>query len=220
MSGFSRRLLSAAFLATLLPAAEPFRPAPRLTLVQRAHARTEDIASGKFLVADKDLPDPNFAETVVLLVQYNDQGAMGLMINRRSKVPLSRLFPAAKDGKNGSDPIYAGGPVETAAGFGVLRSRTKPEEAQSVFGDVYLISTKVALEKTVAAGKESSVFRLYLGYCGWGAGQLEHEVELGAWHILPASSALVFDADPDSVWSRLIQKTELRIALAHWPERP
>ena len=191
----------------------------RLIPAQRAHAHTDDLAPGKLLIADKDLPDPNFAESVVLLIDYNDKGAMGLMINRRSKLPLSRLFPEAKEEKNGSDPIYAGGPVEGAAGFGMLRSRTKPNEAKPIFSDVYMITTKALLEKTVASGKESSVFRVYLGYCGWGAGQLEREVEAGAWHILPASAGLVFDDDPDSVWTRLIHKTELRIARDARPDR-
>jgi putative AlgH/UPF0301 family transcriptional regulator len=68
------------------------------------------------------------------------------------------------------------------------------------------------LEKTLAGKGEPSVFHVFLGYAGWGPGQLEHEVELGAWHILPADAASVFDADPDSVWPRLIRRTELRIA--------
>ncbi len=61
-------------------------------------------------------------------------------------------------------------------------------------------------------GKEPGVFHVFLGYAGWGPGQLEHEVELGAWHILPPDTASVFDADPESVWPRLIRRTELRIA--------
>ena len=215
---YSGPLLLYAVMPGLLEAARPAgQRGPQVIPVQRAHASADDLAPGIFLIADKDLPDPNFAESVVLLVDYNDKGAMGLMVNRRSKVPLSRLFPQAKEAKNGSDPIFAGGPVEGTAGFGILRSRTKPEESKSIFSDVYMITTKAQLEKTVAAGKESSVFRVYLGYCGWGSAQLEREVEAGAWHILPANAGVVFDDDPDSVWSRLIRKMELRIALFSVP---
>jgi putative transcriptional regulator len=64
----------------------------------------------------------------------------------------------------------------------------------------------------MASGAEATVFHAYVGYAGWGAGQLEHEVELGAWHIMSADSATVFHADPDSVWPRMIQRTEAQIA--------
>jgi hypothetical protein len=75
-----------------------------------------------------------------------------------------------------------------------------------------LISSKALLQKTLAAGAEASRFHAYLGYAGWGREQLEHEVELGAWHVLPADTGDVFHSDPDSVWLRLIRRTEVRIA--------
>jgi putative AlgH/UPF0301 family transcriptional regulator len=84
-----------------------------------------------------------------------------------------------------------------------------------VFKNVYLISDKDLLEKTLAAKAQPDMFHVFLGYAGWGPGQLEHEIELNAWHIVPADAASVFDADPDSVWLRLIRRTELRIARRH-----
>lgn len=175
-------------------------------------AQSDDLANGMLLVADRDLSDPNFAKTVVLLVQYGDAGAVGLIVNRSTGIPLSRLFPKRKESKNGSDPIYAGGPVDRTAAFALLRSRTKPEEAQRIIGDVYLVIGKTLLEKVVSGGKESSVFRYYAGYCGWATEQLEQEVELGAWHIFPGRADVVFDPDAESLWERLIRKTETRIA--------
>ncbi|MBI1788421.1 MAG: YqgE/AlgH family protein [Acidobacteria bacterium] len=184
-------------------------------LGQRAPAqstRVKDLAAGKFLVASRDLTDPNFAETVVLLVNYDENGAMGLIVNRRTRVPLSRVFDELKEAKGRADPVHVGGPVSRTGVLALLRSRTKPEEARSVFADVYMISTKTLLEQTLAAGAESSAFRVYLGYSGWGPGQLENEVELGGWHIFRGEAATVFDPDPDAVWPRLIKKTELRLA--------
>ncbi len=178
-----------------------------------AFAQTDDLAVGKLLVASRDLGDPNFAKTVILLVHYSDdQGAVGLVVNRRTDVPMSRVFQDLKEAKGRTDPVYVGGPVELDSVLALLKTKTKPDNATRVFGDVYLISNKDVLKATMASGAEATVFHTYVGYAGWGAGQLEHEVELGAWHIMAADSATVFHADPDSVWQRMIQRTETQIA--------
>jgi putative transcriptional regulator len=102
--------------------------------------------------------------------------------------------------------------VELNSVLALLKSANKPERSEKVFGDVYLIGNKDLLTKTLASSAEAAVFHTYIGYAGWGAGQLEHEVELGAWHIMPADAGTVFHADPDSVWERLIRRTETQIA--------
>lgn len=180
-----------------------------------AFCQSGDLAVGKLLVASRDLGDPNFAKTVILLVRYDgDKGAVGLAINKRTDIPLSRAFQDLKEAKGRTDPIYIGGPVELSSVMALLKTSSKPEGASRVFGDVYLISDKDLLTQTLASNPEANVFHTYVGYSGWGPGQLEHEVELGAWHILPADAAMVFHADPDSVWERLIKQTELQIAQA------
>jgi len=172
----------------------------------------KSLAAGKLLVASRDLTDPNFAETVVLLVHYDAQGVLGLILNRRTNFPLSRLLDGLKAAKDLSDPVYLGGPVETPALFALLQSQAKLEGAEYIFGGVYLISTKTLFEQTVSKRSDPSVFRVYLGYAGWNTGQLRKEVELGAWFIFPADARTAFDSDPDSLWPRMIQKTELRLA--------
>jgi putative transcriptional regulator len=175
--------------------------------------QVDQLAPGTFLVASRDLGDPNFARAVVLLLHYDDEnGAVGLIINRRTDVPLSRVFAELKEAKGRPDPIYVGGPVETGSVLALLKSSNKPKGAEPVFGDVYLIASQTLLAKTLADGVEASQFHAYLGYAGWAREQLEHEVELGAWHVLPADAGNVFHGDPDSVWERLIRRTELRIA--------
>jgi putative transcriptional regulator len=170
------------------------------------------LGVGKLLVSSRDLTDPNFAESVVLLVKYNQQGTVGLMINHRTRVPISRTIQNLDAGKHGSDPTYIGGPVEMTAVFGLFRSRKRPDEGTSVLSEVYLVSSKALLEKTLAAISGPSDLRLYLGYCGWAAGQLENEVRRGGWWIFDANAGVVFDPDPRSVWSRLIVRTERQIA--------
>jgi len=178
-----------------------------------AFAQSGDLEVGKFLVASRDLGDPNFAQSVILLVHYSeDQGAVGLMINRATDVPISRVFQDLKEARGRKDPVYVGGPVDLNSVLALLKTSGKPDNAERVFGNVYLISKKDALQAALASSADATAFHTYVGYAGWGAGQLEHEVELGAWHIMPADAANVFHADPDSVWPRLIRRTETQVA--------
>jgi putative transcriptional regulator len=217
------RLLRGAALALLLAGtalpgshgAEDFRAKseiPPAVFLPVQSKSAKDLAAGKLLVASRDLGDPNFVETVVLLVHYDAEGVVGLILNRRTNVPLSRVFEGLKAAKDRSDPVYLGGPVGTPAAFGLLQSPAKLQGAEHIFGKVYLISTKTLFEQTIASRPDPGVFHVYLGYAGWNNDQLRKEVELGAWFIFPADAATVFDADPDSLWSKMIRKTELRLA--------
>jgi putative AlgH/UPF0301 family transcriptional regulator len=178
--------------------------------VQSRNAK--DLGAGKLLVASRGLADPFFAKTVVLLVHYDAEGVVGLILNRRTDVPLSRVLEELKAAKHLSDPVYLGGPVETAAVFALLKSPAKVEGAQHIFGAVYLISTKTLFEQTISSRPDPGGFHVYLGSAGWTNDQLRKEVELGAWFIFPADAESVFDSDPDSLWSQMIQKTELKVA--------
>jgi putative transcriptional regulator len=172
----------------------------------------QSLGAGKVLVASRDLGDPNFAKTVILLVRCDAQGVVGLVLNRRSHVPLSRVLKDLKAAKDRSDPVYLGGPVEAAAVFALLQSEAKVEGAERIFGGVYLISAKTLFEQTIAARPDRGVFHVYLGYAGWTEEQLRREVDLGAWYIFPAEVSTIFNSDPDSLWPQMIGKTELKMA--------
>lgn len=171
----------------------------------------QDLGVGKVLVAARNLGDPNFAGTVILLVHYDGKGAVGVILNRRTDVPLSRILDL-KAVKDRSDPVYVGGPMEPAAVLALFESPAKVEKAENVFGGVYLISEKALFEKTIAARPDPGVFHVYLGYAGWSQDQLRTEVQLGAWFIFPADDATVFNPDPGSLWMEMIKKTQLRFA--------
>jgi len=179
--------------------------------------RASDLGVGKMLVAPRECPDANFARAVILLVQVDENGAVGLMINHRTTVPISRALDQLKSALNHKDPVYLGGPVDASTVLALLRARTKPDEAQLVVGDIYLVGTRTLLERTLAAGTGPSEFRTYVGYCGWGPGQLETEMKLGAWFIFDGTTRLVFHSDPDSLWSRLIARTEQKVAQTRLP---
>lgn len=171
-----------------------------------------DLGPGRLLVASRELGDPNFAQTVILLVHYDSEGVVGLMLNRRTDLPISRVLAQLKTAKDISDPVYLGGPVETPTVFALLRSKDKLEGAEHVFGGVYWISAKAALEKTISSHPGPGVFHVYLGYAGWTSEQLRNEVKLGGWFIFQADSQTVFNANPDSLWHQMIHKTELKMA--------
>jgi putative AlgH/UPF0301 family transcriptional regulator len=172
----------------------------------------KDLGLGKLLVASRDLADPIFAKTVILLVHYDAEGVVGLVVNRRTNLPLSRVFDRLKEAKDRKDPVYLGGPVEIPAVFALLRSNNKLEGTERIFGEVYLISTNPVFEKAISSRPDPGLFHVYLGYAGWTSDQLRKEVELGVWFIFPADTRAVFGTDPDSLWRKMIEKTEFRMA--------
>ena len=173
-----------------------------LVLFQGHLTSAQDLAAGQLLVATAKSRDAAFARTVILLVHYDQQGAIGVVLNRPSDVGLSRLFPELKDAKTASDPVYLGGPVGLHA-LVLLRPRTPPEKAVHLFADVYEVSGHPQIEEFAAKAMPSSVFRVYVGYTGWSLQQLRNEVSQGLWNVRPASAAAIFDPHPGTLWARL-----------------
>jgi len=171
----------------------------------------ERLRAGKVLVASRSLGDPSFAQTVVLLVHYDSGGVVGLILNRRTELPLSRVLEdnAAKDR---SDPVYFGGPVDSEKILALRKSPTKVDGATEICDGVYQIVTKAQLQQALSDRAASKAFHVYLGYAGWHANQLRTEIEMGAWFVFPGDAQTVFNSDPDSLWPEMIRKTELQMA--------
>ncbi len=186
---------------------------------QLRRGAVRELETGKLLVAARNLPDPNFASTVVLLADYNAQGAMGLIVNRPTKVTLARLLPGLEQApdKASSATVFFGGPVSPSGVLALLRSSTRRPDSRRVVNDVYLVSTGDVLKETIAAGSGSERVRVYVGYAGWGPGQLEAETAEGSWHVLDGDGDVVFDPDPQSSWRRQIQRAEALTARAPGP---
>jgi putative transcriptional regulator len=161
------------------------------------------------LVASRTLTDPKFAQTVVLLVEHGTDGAAGLVVNAPSGVPVSRVFEHLKLPARSAATAFIGGPVTPNAALALVRSRTAVSRARLVIRDIHLVTTREPIETRLTAGADPREFRLYLGHAGWGAGQLEREIALDAWHVFDADSEVVFDADPATAWRRQIRRTEL-----------
>lgn len=171
--------------------------------------RVVDLGVGKVLVTPRGSRDPLFARTVVLLVRFDRTGALGLMLNRRTKVPISHALPKVKGAAEDSHPVFVGGPVDPETVFALARAARKPEGTTEVFGDIYLIQTRTALEKALGEDSNASGVRIYVGYCGWGPQQLQNEVREGRWYIFDRSEDLAFDGKPATLWPRLIDQVDL-----------
>jgi putative transcriptional regulator len=167
------------------------------------------ITAGAVLVASEKLGDPNFAETVVFILHRDaDGGVLGVVLNRPMDVTLAKAFPKLH---GASDPVYEGGPVSPDAVQALMRSPEKLESADHVLGDIYSVARKALLEKSITDRVASTKFRVYLGYAGWGPGQLENEIRIGAWTTLRGAK-YAFDSDPASLWERLNRETHSQVA--------
>lgn len=175
------------------------------------------LAAGKLLVAARNLPDPNFADTVVLLVQYSPDGAAGLVLNRPSGVPLSRVLPGVEQVAGVAATAFIGGPVSQGAVLAL--SRAACDACPLVGRDIYLVNTPGALKARLAEGVDLRRLRIYAGYAGWGRGQLEAETRQGAWHVLESDARVVFDPNSETLWRRMIRRAEAVLAGLVGPAR-
>ncbi|MBZ5580543.1 MAG: YqgE/AlgH family protein [Acidobacteriia bacterium] len=175
--------------------------------------KAEDLAAGKVLVMERHASDPLFAETVILLIHYDQDGVVGLMLNQRTGVPVSRLREVAGTGGR-SDRAYAGGPVEIQSVTALVRSSSAPPDSMHVTADLYAVQTKRGLEAAVKASKGPADLRVYLGYCGWVIPQLKNELAQGSWYIFDHGERFAFDSAPGTLWQRLIGRTDGQLVLA------
>ncbi len=158
----------------------------------------------------RDTPDPIFAHSVIVLANYDKGGALGLMIHYRSNLTIRGVLAGIKGAEKRTDEIFVGGPVELAGVLGLLRSDNPPGGATHVAGHLYFMSSKQNIEMALSEGSNVTALRIYMGYVGWGPGQLAREVRLGGWYIFNYDESLVFDDHPETLWKRLIEKAELQ----------
>ena len=160
---------------------------------------------GMFLLASPGLPDPRFARTVILLLEYGEDGALGLVVNRPTELSLHDALATPPPG-SADHRLHAGGPVDPRRLFALHRSRDAVGDAQRVFGDVYASTSFETLRRMLEREEHAVDVRAYLGYAGWAPGQLDAELARGDWIVAPADAESVFDAPPDEVWEDLMRR--------------
>lgn len=149
-----------------------------------------------FLIAMPAMDDPYFSKTLIYIAEHNDQGALGLIVNRPIDMDLATLFEKIEvplESPNvGKLPVYFGGPVQTDRGFVLHRPVGNWQSTLAVTSEVGLTSSRDVLQ---AVGKEGlpSEIMVTLGYSGWGSGQLENELSQNAWLTVPADPRILFE---------------------------
>ena len=166
------------------------------------------VEKGVLLVASPSLEDPNFRESVVLVVQHGPEGTVGLILNRSTKVLLSEVLPDLTVLKGTSHRLFAGGPVEPTSLLLLFRLKEPPTDARSVFDGVYVGGTPKVLERIITQAKPTETFRAFAGFAGWAPGQLKFEMLQGAWAILPPDSTGIFNNNPATFWQDCIDRLQ------------
>ncbi|MEF9475116.1 MAG: YqgE/AlgH family protein [Candidatus Mariimomonas ferrooxydans] len=163
------------------------------------------LSVGRFLVATKQIQGSFFSETVILLTRYDMRGAAGLIINRLTDVKLSAIFPKIDGILERKDTVFIGGPVAGDQMLMLIRSATKHERSHHLFKDIYISSSLELLQHMIRETSEGVVFRAYVGYAGWAAGQLDREISRGSWYVFHADAKTIFDKAPSKIWPELFR---------------
>ena len=157
-------------------------------------------AAGMLLVASPEMRDPNFAGTVVLLLDVNPEGALGVVLNRPTPIPVDAALEGWEDMVSQPPKLFAGGPCEPNAALAVGRP-TNPNEPPISFSKIAEGLGMIELDTPPELIASSlSGLRIFAGYAGWGAGQLEKELQDNVWLTAPASHEIVFSTRPDEMW--------------------
>lgn len=164
------------------------------------------VEKGVRLVASPSLEDPNFRKAVVLIVEHGPNGTLGLVLNRSTKILLSDVLPELAALKGTTHRVFSGGPVDPSNLLVLFRLLEPSADARSVFDGVYVGGTPRFLERMITQAKPTETFRAFAGSAGWAPRQLEAELLVGAWGVLPADSFSIFDQDPNTFWGDCISR--------------
>jgi putative transcriptional regulator len=165
-----------------------------------------ELQAGMLLVATPVLLDPNFVETVVLLLDVDDEGALGVVLNRPSAIPVDAVLDGWGDVVVEPEVLFQGGPVSTQGALAVATLRAEddvPVGFRSVGGRLGLLDLDTPVE--LLEGSLEGL-RIFAGYAGWGAEQLADEIEEGSWYVVPAIEPDVFRVDPAGLWRDVLRR--------------
>ncbi|ABL80803.1 protein of unknown function DUF179 [Nocardioides sp. JS614] len=165
-----------------------------------------EARAGMLLVATPALLDPNFADTVVLLLDVDEQGALGVVLNRPSAIPVDDVLDGWGDVAAEPEVLFQGGPVGLQGALAVAllaRADDVPVGFRVVDGRLGLVDLDTPLE-LVRGGLEG--LRVFAGYAGWGADQLRDEIEEGSWYVVPGEARDVFRSDASDLWRDVLRR--------------
>ncbi len=166
----------------------------------------ERVRAGMLLVAAPSLVDPNFVDTVVLLLDVDSDGALGVVVNRPSPVLVGDVLDGWGEVVTEPEVLFRGGPVGTEGALAVGRladPAVAPEGFRSVAGALGIVDLESPADFVRG---DLAQLRIFAGYAGWGAGQLEDEVEGGDWYVVPAAEGDAFRVDPTGLRREVLRR--------------
>jgi putative transcriptional regulator len=184
--------------------------------------------TGRLLVATPLLTDPNFARSVVLVLDHDEDGTLGVVVNRPTQVDVTAVLPPWSELTSTPQVVFQGGPVALDSALGLAAVNASDGGAESddeeplgwrrVHERIGLVDLDAPPEILAA---ELSAMRIFAGYAGWGPGQLEDEIAEGAWYVVEAEPADAFSASPDDLWQRVLRRQTGELAfVATFPDDP
>jgi putative transcriptional regulator len=175
-------------------------------------------AGGRLLVATPLLGDPHFARSVVYLLEHNDAGTLGVILNRPSHTPVGQVLPAWHDVVSGPSVVFGGGPVQPDGALCLALAREDAPGVRRVVDGVATIDLDGDIRSIASVADH---FRVFAGHAGWSAGQLEDEIDEGAWWVVPGSTEDVFSDAPRPLWQRVLRRQPPPLnLLSTFPEDP
>jgi len=184
-------------------------PLASVALSKPQDLKPGEFIAGQLLVATPEMGDPRFSRTVILMVQHNVKGAMGIVINRPIEdVPVSKLLDALgldSKGSDGTVTLFYGGPVEPQIGF-VVHSTEYRRAGTIAIDDSVAMSSDPAVLRDIGRHEGPRQNLIALGYAGWGPGQLEGEIAAGAWFTMPSNPQLVFEVERGRLWDEATKR--------------
>ena len=156
--------------------------------------------SAILIVAREELRDANFKDSVVLVMNNIGPGPAGLIVNRPTRITVSSLFPDVESLAKLEDKLYFGGPVQVEGVSFLFRAVARPEKAIQVLDGVYISTDEELLRKLLAREKPMEGLRIFIGYSGWGPGQLQNEIARGDWKLVPADASAIFENKSEHPW--------------------
>ncbi|QIK74082.1 YqgE/AlgH family protein [Nocardioides piscis] len=174
--------------------------------------RAEDVTPGMLLVATHLLADPNFARSVVLLLDVNAEGALGVVLNRPSEVLVADVLEGWGPLCAPPEVLFSGGPVSRDGAVAVAMVRDPEQEPigfRAISGQVGMLDLDTPIE-LLDGGLLG--LRVFAGYAGWGAQQLRGEIDEGSWHVVPGEPSDAFRADPRWLWRDVLQRQPGQLA--------
>jgi putative transcriptional regulator len=158
---------------------------------------------GKLLIASPALVDPNFARAVVLIAEHSPDGTLGLVLNRQSESSVTESVDELRGVVDPGEAVYVGGPVQTDAVMVLAEFSDSALAAALVLEDIGFLPAEADMELIAAVTRRARVFA---GHSGWGPGQLDDELEEGAWILLDAEPDDIFSSESDDLWASALER--------------